>query len=142
MDSLSYLAGIIDGEGCIVCRATKPGRPYELDLRITVGNTDTRLLDWLQQTWGGPVHWETRTDGRRDLGLWSLAIRRNREICQRLIPELLIKRRQLELALEAADLSITRGHGQRIPPENAARRLAIVAEVMRLKHEEGRHARA
>jgi hypothetical protein len=49
---LSYLAGIIDGEGCISRIVRRDGR--EITYQIVVANTSWPLMEWLQQ-FGGAV---------------------------------------------------------------------------------------
>jgi hypothetical protein len=136
---LAYLAGIVDGEGCVEVRflSGRTARRTGLDMRIVVGNTDRRLIDWLVETWGGRVHVAARA-GVRDMHVWTLMVRSNRELCEALLPHLRLKAEQLALALEAASLSISRGRNpdgttRTIPPDNLARRAAIVQEVAQLK---------
>jgi hypothetical protein len=136
MDNLSYLAGIIDGEGSIVVSfLTGPANRHAgLDLKIVVGNTERDLIVWLHDNYGGRVTVSSRARlGIRDMHRWTLPIRSNRQLCMDLLDCVILKRRQLALALEAADLSIQRGSGRRVPPENLAKRTAIVKEVADLK---------
>lgn len=135
---LAYLAGIIDGEGCIECRflSGRPAKHTSLSILLIVGNTDVRLINWLTATWGGRVHL-LRRGGIRDMWVWRLPIRSNRELIEAVRPFLKLKREQIILALEAADLSIARGGGRRVPAGNLARRHAIVEEVALLKRTGG-----
>ena len=55
---IAYLAGIIDGEGCIYignhsCNAETGDKYYQTLLKVT--STDKCLIDWLQQIFGGLV---------------------------------------------------------------------------------------
>lgn len=43
-EEIGYLAGILDGEGCITCSYTQAGRLY-----VGIGNTDKTLMNWLTQ---------------------------------------------------------------------------------------------
>jgi hypothetical protein len=51
--SLAYIAGFVDGEGCI--GTTRSGQHRLLIPRIMVVNTDRRVLDALQRQFGGDV---------------------------------------------------------------------------------------
>jgi hypothetical protein len=63
---LAYLAGIIDADGSIVLRRGAERQA----LKVLVANTSPDLMDWLQETFGGRVHWaDTRPDtGHRIVG--------------------------------------------------------------------------
>ena len=65
-EDLSYLAGIIDGEGTFNIYRKQVRDRWKYTARIYVVNTDKRLIDWLQETFGGLVYarthsqWKTR----------------------------------------------------------------------------------
>ena len=43
-----YLAGILDGEGCIYILPRKRGKYYQSDLRVTISTTNINLISWLK----------------------------------------------------------------------------------------------
>lgn len=52
-----YVAGIIDGEGClIITRSNRHGSYFNYYARIHVKNTDMRLMRWLVDNFGGNIH--------------------------------------------------------------------------------------
>jgi hypothetical protein len=57
---LGYLAGIIDGEGCIYIRPhykkQKGSTNPSLNSKVAIGNTDVRLMLWLVENIGGTFH--------------------------------------------------------------------------------------
>ena len=56
---LSYIAGFIDGEGCIrIKKANKTGDSYYITLQVT--NTDKTPLDLIQSIFGGKVYSQGR----------------------------------------------------------------------------------
>jgi hypothetical protein len=52
----AYLAGIIDGEGCLLISRSNRGSYMNYYGRIHVKNTDYRLIKWLLDHFGGNVH--------------------------------------------------------------------------------------
>lgn len=50
-----YLAGIIDGEGCLLISKSDRGNYNNYYGRIHVKNTDTRLMKWLVNNFGGTI---------------------------------------------------------------------------------------
>lgn len=132
---MAYLAGIIDGEGSIEVRflSGRPAKRTGLAILIRVANTDPRLIEWLVSRCGGRCYTSKRNLPSRDIHFWNLPVRANLVLSERLLGYLLLKREQLQLALEASTLSIVRGAGRTIPPDNLQRRREIVAECARLK---------
>jgi hypothetical protein len=49
---LSYMAGIVDGEGSVMCVNAKKSKDGVLP-RVSVRNTDKKLMDWIVGTFGG-----------------------------------------------------------------------------------------
>jgi len=103
---LAYLAGIIDGEGCISLGVRKL---IYVTPTIQVTNTDKRLTDWLQSCLGGNVYVgrETRPT-RKQPYLWSVAGAKAREIIKAVRPYLMLKVEQADiiLALETIDRTL------------------------------------
>jgi hypothetical protein len=52
----AYLAGIIDGEGCITIGAGKKETCINYNALLLVQNTSKELIDWLQKHFGGHVY--------------------------------------------------------------------------------------
>ena len=57
--TLSYLGGIIDGEGCVNITYIKKRDQYRLKLLIV--NTDKRLMNWLKKNFDGYLYKVKRT---------------------------------------------------------------------------------
>lgn len=51
---LSYLAGIIDGEGTITLGSGRSSTGFRI-VEVSVANTHKGLIDWLQEEFGGSV---------------------------------------------------------------------------------------
>jgi len=107
-----YVAGIIDGEGCLGVysrsrqhlgqRQLTPSRSFRP--RLDIGNTNPELMHWLQDHLGGYLRLDRqseRTNGRwKDRWFLSLTdVQVIFEICRRTYPYLIVKRAQAELVL-------------------------------------------
>ena len=88
VEEAAYVAGIIDGEGCLQLR--------QRSVRITVGNTSPELIDWLHR-FGGFVTGYANPAGRKPSLVWSVS---NRWDCiavlEATIPYLVIKKARAE----------------------------------------------
>jgi hypothetical protein len=104
----AYAAGLVDGEGCIsVSRSFEPRRGrYQYGVQVVVANGDRRVLDWLQQTWGGWVVAVVRVQGRaRSSWTWRCPTGQSaKPFLTGIRPWLRIKGAQCDNALEMIDL--------------------------------------
>ena len=94
---LAYLAGIIDGEGCISF-ARRLKKYITPTLQVT--NTNRDLIDWLHVCLGGNVY--RRKDDRptrKESWLWSVAGQKALLIIRDIRPYLLVKRKQADIVL-------------------------------------------
>jgi hypothetical protein len=136
----AYLAGIIDGEGCIT--AVILSRRSEVQPVVSITNTDLRLMEWVSSRWPGwlePMGRRTSI-GRRECYRF---ITRSADLVTMLtdvLPYLILKREQADLVLE---LIKTQWHpGQNRRQSGYARytavereqRLALARQVQRLNH--------
>ena len=55
-DNLIYLAGIVDGEGCIYLQTQTINRVRYRTFRLSVTNTNLELIEWLGDNFGGYVY--------------------------------------------------------------------------------------
>ena len=104
---LPYLAGIIDGEGCIYVRVGKIGgrrRTRQYQIVLTITNTSKKLAMWLKNEFDcGNVNVFPREGNRRPAWLahWSTQCAAN--ILRRVLSYLVIKKNQAKLAIKLAD---------------------------------------
>jgi hypothetical protein len=104
---LAYLAGIIDGEGSIYIgnfsSNPKTNVPY-YQTKIEVTNTDQGLIDWLCATFGGSKRAytpkQTPKTSRKPVFNWNTSGDRCRDICELIMPYLIIKKRQAEIMIK------------------------------------------
>lgn len=133
---ISYLAGIIDGEGTISLGRVPPsqrGISQAIIMRLQITNTDRRLLDWILERCGGRINIRSRkatNPKHKTQWTWRPPDRINcAEILRKCLPYLVIKGRQAELFLELLDLRLKSSNKGVFHPE---RQQEIVSEVQRL----------
>ncbi len=98
----AYLAGIIDGEGCITInrRRAKPGHVPVYALQVCISNTSRALQKWLDERFPDKTYWRISHQNPkwRDCYHWTLSGNRQVMVFLREIaPYLVIKREQAEL---------------------------------------------
>lgn len=127
---LAYIAGIIDGEGTIsVMRNASAYRrgttPVQYFGRIHVVNTCVEMMNWLNQKIGG-AQMKTRKTKEHYKDVYLLLVNgcACAMLCKRLLPYLIIKRRQAELVVALYSVGFKRD-AYRVTPEEQARRHQI-----------------
>jgi hypothetical protein len=125
-----YLAGIVDGEGTItICRSendvlrkkeypTKDGiRTCEyrytgigFHVKVSVKNTDIRLMKWLQSRFGGEYYGSDNAKNPtwKTSFVWHHAAKSKEEFILAILPYLIIKREQALVALDFLRLGSVR----------------------------------
>jgi len=96
----AYIAGFVDGEGCIqLQKKRKPGR-YCLRFRIT--QTDKAILDWIKACTGeGTVRrWSLQSERHRERYEWYCGGYKALCILHEIYPYLKLKKLQAEIAFE------------------------------------------
>lgn len=93
LDNLSYLAGLIDGEGNIGVYAAgddkgKPRRKFTIEVKMTTEH----IIDWLHQNYGGQKAFRPSTNPKwKDQWRWRLEGRKAKALYATLKPLLKIK---------------------------------------------------
>ncbi len=106
-----YLAGLIDGEGCITitigCRywTNKDGIKTKYPaycLQVTITNNSLKLMQYLIQHFGGVYYSHARKNPNANLGyIWMPKGMKNKEtLLLSVLPYLVIKKEQANLALQ------------------------------------------
>ena len=103
----AYLAGLLDGEGCIMISKTKRkgNKNYEFWLRVFVSNSHLQGLQEVQKCFGGLIN-EVKPDSKRfsQNRCWRVWWngKSGETLLQLLLPYLVIKKEQAIVALEFA----------------------------------------
>src|SRR5260221_9513173 len=121
---LGWIAGIIDGEGCIdVGKRTPPTYKGRTQWRciLRVVNTDPRIIFRLEELCGGAVQKpRLLRPGTRPAYEWTLGAQPAALLLTELLPFLVGKRDQAEIAIRFAATLIYSRRGTLALPENVA----------------------
>ena len=108
---LAYVAGIIDGEGCITItkdkRPTYPG----FQLRIQVNMANEWLPAWLRFSFGGSLREIVVKENQQRQWAWIIQSNSAMQFLKLVLPYLKIKRSQAELCMEMQRAKDTRRKG-------------------------------
>ncbi|KKN80369.1 hypothetical protein LCGC14_0329620 [marine sediment metagenome] len=136
---IGWTAGIIDGEGCISAYGQKRldprGTGKVWSLRLTVGNTDMRMLARLQELWGGNIKRMAKPrnpERHRQAYQWTV---NGQEVCRVLRAvrqDLVVKGEQADLAMEFGVLMRTPGR-KRLEEANLQRREELSKQLKKAK---------
>ena len=135
---ISYLAGIIDGEGCFYLGHVKQGK-YGNGLQwhsmIKVTSCDEELIIWLENTFGGSKDSRYRYTSKqaftRPVYNWQATGVMLDYLLPKIYPYLIIKPRQCDVMIRYRLTSKNIG-SKRLPPEITERRLELLNEMRNL----------
>jgi len=106
---LAYMAGIVDGEGCFYIGKVpkKAGDGYVSEHYrglLKIDNTNQRLINWIDNVFSGTASARCRTTSskkfERDIFTWNSTGDRLLDICEQLLPYLVIKKEQCEIMIK------------------------------------------
>ena len=101
--SREYIAGILDGEGCISIyhQKVQKGKVYlSYNVRVIVGMTDPLVVHLLRDQYGGSVWLRKRPAPWKASYTWCLTGKIVEKFLNDILPFLMIKKGQAMLALE------------------------------------------
>lgn len=102
-EEVAYLAGLIDGEGHINIRRMKPAKETHNpthSVRVTVTNTDEKMIDWLVDTVGGSKHLREREEENwSDSWNWEVYGDNAEQLLDAVRPYLVTKRTHADLGI-------------------------------------------
>ena len=125
LPKLYYLAGLLDGEGCVSAHHEKSGY---VRARITITNTDKNMVDWCKTHFGGYIHKRSKTGKRKshwkDCYQWIInPSKKDLQLIEELIPILITKQKQMEIIREyILSLGNLGVKGRKTTPEVIAKR--------------------
>ena len=109
---LAYIAGIIDGEGCIMIHSNL--------VRVAVKNTNEWLIKFLKMNFGGCLVYQKHSWGNprsKPIWSWQVDTKKACEFLQLILPYLQIKRPQAELVLSFQKRRTGEWRKKGLPPE-------------------------
>lgn len=115
----AYIAGIIDGEGCITASKVKSRKSTTIHQRVRVANSDGRLTEWLHKKCGGFIA-NYRRSGKpkwKSLKVWELSGRKGADLMRLILPYLVTKKEQAKLMIELSLLQLKSRKGKKYNEE-------------------------
>jgi hypothetical protein len=143
---IAWAAGFLDGEGCIrvVNHDAKRRRTSSHLLHVHVVQVSREPLDALRALFGGGIYRSHRTNpGRncRPAWTWSVYGQVAASAVKQMLPYLIVKRPQAELAVSIDWVVQYRGNqNRRAMPDSERRRRADVCAQIKLLNRTGLHA--
>lgn len=107
---LAYLAGLFDGEGCLLIARTSPGKPwtareFRFQPRASLNIRERHICDLFCSAFGGSVRKNTRTNPKwADTYNWQANSKAVVALSKSLLPFLKLKHKQAALLLAFCDL--------------------------------------
>lgn len=102
-EEFAYIAGIIDGDGCIHINKKKGNKERSLNfsLEVTIINTSEKLMNWLFDKIGGSLYFEKKRLSPKWKRVYRLRISRRQAgfLLEKISPYLVRKKRQAEIGL-------------------------------------------
>lgn len=135
---LAWAAGIVDGEGCIQLVRYNRKKGYQnWQIRLTVANTDPRMLKRLQEILGGSIWADKRkVAGRRPIWNWGAACKKAEAALAAIRPWLVAKAEQADIALQSRRL-VSQSRGKKFLSESETTALSgMVVELRGWKRKE------
>ena len=138
LSDLAYVAGFIDGEGCITLVPHKPGgkRRDGYTLRVLITNTNKPVLVWIQSLFGGYLGQRVRRSRNHKIS-WELCVGSGyaEYMIQQIYPWLKMKKAQAEIGLkfrETVNKRRTAYDRDGVPREVRVKRDRMYREIHRL----------
>lgn len=135
---IAYLAGLIDGEGCLYLGNVKQGKygnglQWHSMLKIT--SCDEELIIWLENTFGGSkdsrYRWTSKKAFTRPVYNWQATGPMLDYILPLVEPYLIIKRKQCD-TMKRYRLTCKNIGSKRLSPEIIEKRLILLSEMRNL----------
>lgn len=115
-NELAYLAGFFDGEGSVTihenCKQSPRGKVPNHTLQASIGNTDSRVLRWIQSVFGGAFCLrKTRPDKPqwRPVAQWTIRAASALPFLVAIRPFLRMKGDQVDIAIAYQKTKAMRG---------------------------------
>lgn len=101
-EELEYAAGFFDGEGCIQINPKK-SQPNTFLVEVRITNTNLEVLQWFKNNFGGSVGSQPPNKDVKECKpcwYWAVACRIANAFLKTIIPFLVIKREQAQIAID------------------------------------------
>lgn len=136
---IRYVAGIVDGEGCITIHVNRShaarfaNQQPRIVMQVLVSNCFKPLIDQLHRQFGGHVakHRDNYNPRARDNWRWGVSEQAACRFVSRILPYLVVKRRQAELLIELGRLKAKNGQ-HRLTNKQVSERMSLAERCSEL----------
>jgi hypothetical protein len=138
---LAYMAGIVDGEGCfyigLIPKKTGDGYINEHYRGLMkIDNTCFDLIEWLDNIFSGTASAVTRTTSsrkfEREVFSWIATGDRLLDVCEQILPYLVIKKRQCEIMINFRKTYTEQIGSHKVSVENLETRKTCLEDIRKL----------
>lgn len=137
-ERLSYLGGIIDGEGHVAITKSVCKTYIQYSLRIRVGNTSFELISWLKENFGGGISTIGRKLQWKDIRTWELVSLKAYRLLKRVKPFLIIKAERADLGMDYYHDCILKTRYLRPPPIWLQKKREMYYQQMKVLNKRGK----
>lgn len=112
---VAYLAGLMDGEGCIYMERKASRHSYSYVLVVRVTNEHKGALERCKEKFGGSLYTMSEADteqNRKQIFQWSIKGKAAHEFLKTVVPFLVIKLEQAQLVIDNWEKIRPRGIGE------------------------------
>ena len=114
MINKNYLAGFLDGEGCITIIKhihKKDNKTYsEYQGVIVVANSNKKILREFKMRWGGNIYVGMELKPHHKIRYsWRLSSKSATKVCEDLVSKVFIKKRHMGILIELQSMKINKG---------------------------------
>lgn len=110
--SLEYIAGLLDGEGCITIEKSKRKgkRNFSFDLRVTIVNKCKKVLELIHQQFNGSLIPRNHTKPQHSIcWTWTITSNKAKEFLNLILPFMVIKKEEAKVAIEFQNYQLNSG---------------------------------
>lgn len=134
-ETLAYLAGFFDGEGCVSILSYHGGKSF--GIRLFASQIDPRPLNILKDKFGGSIQVQPKLPNRRTIYKWGVEGEKAVIALNLLRPYLVVKSEQADIVLEFAPLiGTSKKRNKPLTKEEINLRQEIKERLHRLKRVE------
>lgn len=140
-EKLAYFAGYFDGEGCIHIARKKPyaksrAVSFQHSLQIKIASVNPAVLYEILSYYGGTICKQKKTlkENWRIAWNWHLCSRASTDFISDVLPFLVLKRQEAELALEFQRKCLPKRGKKRLSEDELSLREGYCQKMSALKH--------
>ena len=97
-ETLAYIAGFFDGEGCVHIGGRRQNTTYNLE--VTAANTNRDVLCFIQSSFDGSIRGREDPRGYKKVYTWRVVSNQASSFLEAILPFLKVKYERAELAIE------------------------------------------